>query len=128
MPLCDDVLNAKHAKNQGADNDSPGYFGLSTLALRCPKPQRLADLATVLEYCALFALFVYINDHVRPKYQVLDVILDTYQDLGIVSGYWLFWPSSFDILFVVFNIALFDVDVDSSLAAIDDAMGPKEQA
>mmetsp|Transcript_15081 Transcript_15081/g.48979 ORF Transcript_15081/g.48979 Transcript_15081/m.48979 type:complete len:1934 (+) Transcript_15081:83-5884(+) len=106
VPLCDDVKNAKKA-----NDDSPGYFGLSTLAVRCPKPQALADLATVLEYCALFALFVYINDHVRPKYQVLDVILDTYQDLGIVSGYWLFWPASFDVLFMVFNIALFDVDV-----------------
>ena len=65
----------------------------------------------MISWFCLFVLFIVINDVVRPRFSVLDVVLDSFQDLGVISGYWLYWPSSVDGLFAVYNIALFDVDM-----------------
>ena len=59
----------------------------------------------------IFALFIIINDYLRPTFLFLDVVLSTYQDLGIISSYWLYWPARFDFIFTIFNIALFDINV-----------------
>ena len=68
------------------------YFEFSTLALRCPKNREARKVLVAFMFIGIFALFIIINDYLRPTFLFLDVVLNTYQDLGIISSYWLYWP------------------------------------
>jgi len=116
-PLCEDEYEKARGKS---------WFALSTLSIRCPraKPARHAMVAFV--YIGIFALFVVINDYIRPAFLFLDVVLNTYQDLGIIASFWLYWPPEFDFLFTYFNIALFDINVFEPTCAFP-WWGPNEE-
>ncbi|KAH8069119.1 sulfuric ester hydrolase [Aureococcus anophagefferens] len=93
------------------EGNKHGFFFIDTQATSCPDMN--AALFTVLCWIGLLGSFVVINDVIRPQYPMLDVVLGTYQDLGIVGGLWFHWPRSLNTVFFVFTIALFDVDIYS---------------
>ena len=101
-PMCEDMLTSLAGRS---------YWAFSTQTYRCPSTQTYRAASTVVVWCLLFVLFILINDVIRPRFSVLDVVLDSFQDLGVISGYWLYWPPALDGLFAIYNIALFDVDM-----------------
>lgn len=101
-PMCEDIATSANGES---------FFAFSTTTYRCPSSETWRTVSTVGSWFCLFILFIVINDVVRPRFSVLDVVLDSFQDLGVISGYWLYWPSSVDVLFSIYNIALFDVDM-----------------
>ncbi|KAJ1447507.1 hypothetical protein M885DRAFT_591338 [Pelagophyceae sp. CCMP2097] len=89
----------------------PGFFYFDKFALICPDGDALRGLVTGVSYILLFAAFTFINDVIRAHYPVLDTVLLTYQDIGIIVDLNFEWPASLAPLFIVFRIALFDVDI-----------------
>ena len=81
------------------------------IALLCASSAVAQDLLTAACWLVLAIFFVLINDHVRADYPALDLVLMAYQDVGIVAGFWFAWPAQLKSLFIVFTIALFDVDI-----------------
>ena len=55
----------------------------------------------------------------RPLYPVLDAVLISYQDLGLISLYWFQWSGQLSEVFFIFRIALFDVDVFEPTCTMD---------
>ncbi|KAH8064427.1 hypothetical protein JL722_1297 [Aureococcus anophagefferens] len=101
QPMCEDLETSA---------DGVSYWSFSTQTYRCPA-EGYRTAKTALAWFLLFLLFIFINDVVRPRFSVLDVVLDSFQDLGVISGFWLYWPPQLDALFAIYNIALFDVDM-----------------
>ena len=77
---------------------------VDTIATRCASTPVLRDLATAASWVLLGAFFILINDFVRADYPALDLVLMTYQDVGIVTGFWFAWPARLKSLFIVFSI------------------------
>lgn len=102
-PLCEDVIAGRR-------------FGLATLSVRSPSgiPK---GVFTALVWISIFFLFMIIIDVVRPTYEVLDVVLTSYQDLGIITSFRLYWPKQLSKVFIAYYIALFDIDVFSPNAS-----------
>ena len=110
-----------------AHDDSAGksYYQLSTQVFQCPKRKLYRHLQTAFVWLSLLVAFILINDVIRPRYVYLDVVLNAYQDVGLLADYWLFWPVAFDELFSGFNIALFDINVFEPSCSFPD-WGPDE--
>ena len=53
------------------------YFEFSTLALRCPKNREARKVLVAFMFIGIFALFIIINDYLRPTFLFLDVVLNT---------------------------------------------------
>jgi hypothetical protein len=67
-PLCADAVE----KGRGVS-----YFEFSTLALRCPKNREARKVLVAFMFIGIFALFIIINDYLRPTFLFLDVVLNT---------------------------------------------------
>lgn len=79
QPMCEDEKTSK---------SGPSYFSLSTKVFLCPSPKGpKRALFTAMQWILLLTLFVVINEVIRPQYPVLDTVLETYQDLGILGGH-----------------------------------------
>ncbi|KAJ1445725.1 hypothetical protein M885DRAFT_578732 [Pelagophyceae sp. CCMP2097] len=90
--------------------DCPGGDQRGTT--KCPHGGAAArGLFTAFLYINLFAAFTFINDVIRASYPVLDTVLLTYQDIGIIADLNFEWPKSLGPFFIVFRVALFDVDI-----------------
>lgn len=94
--------------NNANRSDKP-YFQVSNLSWRCPK-QVPRHLFTALCWFVLAALFVFINDFIRPRYRVLNIVMDVWQDLGLILVFRFQWPASVEYALIAFSIALLDVD------------------
>jgi len=66
----------------------------------------------------ILVLFFAINE-IRPHYPVFDVVLMSYQDLGIITLYYFDWNRNLAQLFFIFRVALFDVDVVEPTCAFE---------
>lgn len=112
LPLCESPITASTGR---------GYFSLNTNYLRCPADSKWGRaLFTAATWLFMFGLFIAINEFVRPHYPVLDIVLDSYQTLGLITNTWLAWPERLSFLFTIYNIALFDVDVLSPQCSLPD--------
>ncbi|KAJ8613551.1 hypothetical protein CTAYLR_002192 [Chrysophaeum taylorii] len=99
-----------HFEEPLCEEPKDGRFAVATLAPKCPARVNHI-LFTILCYAVLFALFAVINDFIRPGYNVLNLVLAVFQDLGILTSFRLYWPKQFQYIIVLYRIALFDVDV-----------------
>lgn len=110
-PLCENARN-----KPDYDHD---YFTVTTIAAKCPS--HLDPMVfTILCWIALLALFFLINEAIRPSYRVLDVVLDVFQDLGLISSFRYAWPQTLEVGFIAFRISLFDVDIYEPTCVIPD--------
>ncbi|KAJ8602800.1 hypothetical protein CTAYLR_002616 [Chrysophaeum taylorii] len=109
IPLCDGTKTTGRKR----------YFSVSNLSARCPEFVSYR-LFTIFCWLLLAALFVTMNEIIRPRYQVLNIILDVYQDLGVISTFHYYWPAPLEVTFVAYSIALLDVDTYEPTCAIRD--------
>jgi len=92
-------------------NPQRRYFQISYLSVRSPVDNRKGRIIfTVFCFLGVFSLFLLINDVIRPRYEVLDVLLNCYQDIAMIGLNRMVWPRAFELFFTVANITLFDVD------------------
>jgi hypothetical protein len=84
------LKNYDHWCSNGWDAESPmcsgeiqgRYWYIDTQAVRCPRNGKVVfSVGTMI---IILLLFFAINE-VRPKYPVFDVVLMSYQDLGIIT-------------------------------------------
>ena len=50
---------------------------------------------------------------------MLDAVLNTYQDIGIITLYWFDWSEDLSGVFIAFRVALFDIDVFEPTCSLD---------
>ncbi|KAJ8601670.1 hypothetical protein CTAYLR_007470 [Chrysophaeum taylorii] len=98
-PLCEDPI---------VEPDNR-YYQIVNLVFECPR-RGLRWVHTLVSTIVLVSLFFFINDVVRDKYQLLDLVLDVYQDCGIIASFRFQWPRQLEYVFIAFVVALFDVD------------------
>lgn len=124
LQLADRALWCKRrwdADTPFCEDNTDDVYTFSFYALRCPTTPWVKKVQTAAFFTILAVSFIGINDVLRPRLPLFDLVLDTYQMMGIISQFRLDWPVVLQkSIFIPFTVALFDIDIYEPACAFPD--------